>query len=82
MLLFRRDMEPRCAYCAKGTVINDREVACARKGVVAGEYHCRRGPGGPRSCVSKKEAEGLALQGQNPPPVRAYRVHAVSLTLL
>ena len=42
MLLFRRDMEPRCAYCAKGTVINDREVACARKGVVAGEYHCRR----------------------------------------
>lgn len=42
MMLFRKDMEPRCVYCAKGTPINDREVACARKGVVAAEYHCGR----------------------------------------
>ena len=42
MKLFQTSIDPRCAYCAKGTVINDREVACARKGVVAGEYHCRR----------------------------------------
>ena len=42
MVLFRKDMEHRCVYCPKGTVINDREVVCARKGVVAGEYHCRR----------------------------------------
>lgn len=39
-MLLRKNMEPRCAYCAKGTVLNDREVACPRKGVVAVEYHC------------------------------------------
>lgn len=39
-MLFRKDIEPRCAYCAKGTVINDREVACPKRGVVAAEYHC------------------------------------------
>ena len=37
--LFRKDIEPRCAYCAKGSMINDREVICSRKGVVAMEYH-------------------------------------------
>ena len=40
-MLFRKDIEPRCGYCARGTVVNDREVACPRKGVVAVEYHCR-----------------------------------------
>ena len=40
-MLFRRDIEPRCAYCAKGSVINEREVVCPRKGVVAVEFHCR-----------------------------------------
>lgn len=40
-MLFRKDIEPRCAYCTKGAAINDREVICARKGVVAVEYHCR-----------------------------------------
>ena len=42
MLLFRKDIEPRCAYCAKGSTINDREVVCSRKGVVATEFHCGR----------------------------------------
>ena len=41
-MLFRKDIEPRCAYCARGGVINEREVACPRKGVVAAEEHCRR----------------------------------------
>ncbi len=41
-MLFRKDIEPRCIYCAKGNPINDREVVCPRKGVVAGEYHCFR----------------------------------------
>ena len=39
-MLFRKDIEPRCAYCAKGTAVNDREVACPRRGVVAAEYYC------------------------------------------
>ena len=41
-MLFRRDIEPRCLYCARGTVISDREVICRRKGVVAAEFHCGR----------------------------------------
>ena len=41
-MLLRKDIEPRCAYCAKGSAISDREVACSRKGVVAAEYHCGR----------------------------------------
>ena len=42
MKLFRKDIEPRCAYCARGSAINDREVVCSRKGVVAVEFHCGR----------------------------------------
>lgn len=41
-MLFRKNIEPRCAYCAKGSSINEREVICSRKGIVAKEYHCRR----------------------------------------
>ena len=40
-MVFRRDIEPRCAYCAKGSGINEREVVCPRKGAVAVEFHCR-----------------------------------------
>ena len=25
---FRKDIEPRCAYCAHGSAVNEREVAC------------------------------------------------------
>ena len=39
-MLFRKNIEPRCVYCAKGNQINDREVACPKKGVVAVGYHC------------------------------------------
>lgn len=40
-MLFRKDMDPRCAYCRRGSQINEREVACLKKGVVPVEYHCR-----------------------------------------
>ena len=42
MKLFRRDIEPRCAYCAKGSQINEREVVCVKRGVVPVESHCSR----------------------------------------
>lgn len=41
MMLFRKNIEPRCAYCAKGRTINDDEVVCSRKGIVAIDFHCR-----------------------------------------
>lgn len=42
MSLFRKEIEPRCAYCNKGNAINEKEVICSRKGVVAMEFHCSR----------------------------------------
>lgn len=40
MNLFRKNIEPRCAYCEKGSQINDAEVACVKRGIVAAEHHC------------------------------------------
>ena len=33
--LFRKNIEPRCAYCARGARIDDGHVACVKRGVVA-----------------------------------------------
>ena len=40
MKLFRKNIDPRCAYCQRGRQVNDREVACVKKGIVPMEYHC------------------------------------------
>ena len=40
-MLFRKDIDPRCAYCQRGQQINDREVACVKHGIVPAEHHCR-----------------------------------------
>lgn len=39
---FRKGIEPSCSYCAFGSVIGEREVACVKKGVVDAAGHCRR----------------------------------------
>lgn len=39
---FRKNIEPRCAYCAHGSAISDFEVACEKKGIVDSASHCRR----------------------------------------
>lgn len=40
-MLFRKNIEPHCAYCRHGQQINEREVACVKRGIVAVEGHCR-----------------------------------------
>ena len=40
MQLFRKKIEPRCAYCEKGAPIGGDQVACRRRGVVSAEEHC------------------------------------------
>ena len=40
MKLFRKNIEPRCAYCTRGSQINEEEVACVKRGVVAADHHC------------------------------------------
>ena len=42
MDIFRKNLEKRCAYCAFGSAINDREVACERKGIMDAAGHCRK----------------------------------------
>lgn len=42
MKLFRKDMDPRCAYCEHGSQINEREVVCAKQGIMPVEAHCRK----------------------------------------
>ncbi|MDO4270501.1 MAG: hypothetical protein Q4C72_06200 [Eubacteriales bacterium] len=40
--LLRRDIEPRCTYCAHGTPLADgQRLTCRRRGVVDGADHCR-----------------------------------------
>ena len=39
---FRNQIEKRCAYCARGRQINEREVACPRRGVMDAADHCSR----------------------------------------
>ena len=40
-MLFRKDIDPRCAYCQWGQQLSEREVACVKRGVVAVEHSCR-----------------------------------------
>ena len=40
-MLFRKNIDPRCAYCRRGQQINDREVACVKRGIVPVEHQCR-----------------------------------------
>ena len=39
--LFQRDIEPRCAYCAKGAAAGEDGVLCAKRGLVSPEDSCR-----------------------------------------
>ncbi len=41
-MLFRKKIEPRCAYCARGCQINEDEVACVKRGIVSAGDHCFR----------------------------------------
>lgn len=41
MKLFRKDIDPRCAYCQRGQQLNETDVMCVKRGVVPAEHHCR-----------------------------------------
>lgn len=40
LMLFNKKIEPCCSYCMKGSKINEREVACLRKGIVSSGGRC------------------------------------------
>jgi hypothetical protein len=39
-MLFRREIDPRCEYCEKGSGVGDGKIACMKHGVVSSDYHC------------------------------------------
>lgn len=40
--LFQENIEPRCAYCAKGAPLEEGRILCAKKGVMSAGSHCPR----------------------------------------
>ncbi len=41
-MLFRKDLEPRCAYCAHAAVAGENKMACRKQGIIPPAYSCRK----------------------------------------
>ena len=41
-MLFTRKIDPRCAYCKYGEVLDEYQVICTKKGIVSPAGSCRR----------------------------------------
>ncbi|MGN1073529.1 MAG: hypothetical protein ACI4QB_00935, partial [Eubacteriales bacterium] len=41
-MLYRTNMPPRCATCARATRLGEHDMLCRRYGVVYDEYKCKR----------------------------------------
>lgn len=41
-MLFRKKHPRSCTYCTRGTVVNDTEVVCEKRGIVPAEHSCRK----------------------------------------
>ena len=40
-MLFDRNIEPRCAYCKRGELMDEEHIICVKKGVVSPAGACR-----------------------------------------
>ena len=40
-MLFEKDMDPRCAYCSRGTQLNETHVLCKKRGITLASGSCR-----------------------------------------
>lgn len=56
-MLFRKEIEPRCAYCQHGTDIGEESVACLKKGVMDSGSHCSSFRYDPFKRVPPQQAE-------------------------
>ena len=41
-MLFRKKMPRSCTYCQHGTLLNEEEVLCVKRGVVCINRRCRK----------------------------------------
>ena len=39
--IFRKNIDPRCIYCSRGSSISDNEVICLKRGIVEAYGSCR-----------------------------------------
>ena len=39
-MLFRRKIQPMCAYCAHATILDEEEIKCPKKGVMQCDDKC------------------------------------------
>lgn len=40
-MLFSKHIEPRCAYCKRGSALDGEHIICVHKGIVSPGAHCR-----------------------------------------
>ena len=40
--MFRKDIEPSCAYCARGAVLSDGNVICEKFGLISPAADCSK----------------------------------------
>lgn len=40
-MLFQKNIEPRCAYCARGAQMGEDKILCGKRGVVSPGGSCR-----------------------------------------
>jgi hypothetical protein len=40
-MLFQKDIEPRCAYCTRGTQLDEEKILCLKRGIVSCGDSCR-----------------------------------------
>lgn len=54
-MLFDQQIAPACQYCSRGSLSADgKSILCPHKGVVTGEYFCRKFRYDPLKRVPKK----------------------------
>ena len=54
-MLFRKKIERRCEYCGKGTLLEDGQVLCTKKGIRLPEEKCRSFRYDPCKRIPRKE---------------------------
>lgn len=53
-MLFRRKIQRSCSYCQYGTLLEDEQILCVKKGIRSAEGQCRRFKYDPCKRVPKK----------------------------
>jgi len=61
-MLFRKNIEPMCAYCSYGKMLNNIELSCKFKGVTRSSDSCRHFKYEPLKRVPPKPAR-LVMRG-------------------